>query len=359
LDRGEDRENYAYPFIHTDNIKARITQMFGGVMQFDVIIGNPPYQLSDGGFGRSATPIYHKFVEQAMQLNPYYLIMVIPSRWFAGGKGLANFRAEMLSNVRIRKIVDFEDASEVFPRVDVAGGICYFLWDWNHQGPCEITNVHQQEKSVSIRALNEFPTLIRHNQAVSIIRKILSKKESRMSEQVTSRKPFGLPTNARPMSKGDIILRWQNGEGLYKREAIKVGIEIVDKWKVITSKVSYDHAGQPDRNGMRRVLSIVEILPPGYICTETYIVVGAYNSRIEAERLASYLRTRFARFLISQLSFSQDITKDRFMYVPILDMNTDWTDEKLYRRYGLTEEETAFIEAKIHPMESNSRSKSE
>jgi site-specific DNA-methyltransferase (adenine-specific) len=162
-----------------------------------------------------------------------------------------------------------------------------------------------------------------------------------------------LPTNARPIKTGDIILRWQNGEGPYKRSEIKVGTEIIDKWKVITSKVSYDHAGQPDKNGMRKVLSIVEILPPGYICTETYIVTGAYDKKIEAIRLAAYLRTRFTRFLISQLSFSQDITRERFSYVPILDMDTEWTDEKLYKRYGLTEEEIAFIESKIRPMDTD------
>jgi len=319
-------------------------------MKFDVIIGNPPYQLSDAGYGRSASPIYHKFVQQAKKLNPRYLVMVIPSRWFAGGKGLDEFRREMLADDRIRKIVDYEDATEVFPGVDIAGGVTYFLWERDSRGPCEVVNVHNSERVVSVRALHEFPTFIRHSQAVPILRKILAKGEKSMSEQVSSRKPFGLPTNARPMKQGDIILRWQNGEGPYARKDVAVGIDMIDKWKVITSKVSYDHAGQPDKNGMRKVLSVIDILPPGTICTETYIVVGSFDTRAKAERLAQYLRTRIVRFLVAQLSFSQDITKERFFFVPILDMTTEWTDDKLYKRYDLTEDEIAFIESKIRPM---------
>ena len=346
-ERGEELESHAYAFIHTDKPK-RIFDM-----QFDVIIGNPPYQLSDGGFGRSASPIYHNFVQQAKKLNPRFLTMIIPSRWFAGGKGLNDFRAEMLGDDRIRKLVDYEDASEVFPGVDIAGGVCYFLWESDSRGPCEVTNVHNNETVVSLRPLNEFQTFIRHGQAVPIIRKVLAKGEKSMSEQVSSRKPFGLPTNARPMKRGDLILRWNNGEGPYVRKDVMIGTEMIDKWKVITSKVSYDHGGQPDKNGMRKVLSIVDILPPKTICTETYIVAGVFENRVEAERLAQYLRTRFVRFLVAQLSFSQDITKDRFFFVPTLKMNTQWTDDKLYKRYDLTKDEVAFIESKIRPMEAN------
>lgn len=322
-------------------------------MKFDVIVGNPPYQLSDSGAKASAIPLYHKFVEQAKKLKPRFLSMIIPSRWFAGGKGLDNFRKTMLNDERIRKIVDFEDANECFPGVDIAGGICYFLWERDSSGPCEIVNTHGGTEVVSTRALNEFKTFIRHSEAVPIIRKVLAKTEKSMSDQVSSRKPFGLATNERPEKKGDIILRWQKGEGPFNRKDIMTGIEIIDDWKVITSYVGYDHAGNPGKDGRRRVFSKIEILPPGTICTETYLVVGAFKKKAQATNLVAYMKTRFFRFLVAQFMYSHHITKDSYLFVPLLDMSTKWTDELLYKRYGLTDEEIAFIESKIRPMELN------
>lgn len=344
-DRPEELETHAYAFIHTRHPEAILN------MQFDVIVSNPPYQLSDAGFGRSASPIYQLFVQQAKKLQPRFLTMIIPSRWFGGGKGLGAFRAEMLNDDRIRKLVDYEDASECFPGVDIAGGICYFLWDRDSHGPCEVVNIHSGIATTSSRRLNEFDTFVRHSLAVPILRKVRDCDEQAMSEQVSSRKPFGLSTNVRPMKDGDILLRWQNGVGPYRRSDVLVGKDLIDKWKVITSKVSYDHAGQPDKNGMRRVLSIVDILPPGTICTETYLVAGAYDTSTEAENLAQYLKTRFVRFLVAQMSFSQDITKERFFFVPLLDMSSEWTDDSLNQRYALSVEEVAYIESKIRPME--------
>jgi site-specific DNA-methyltransferase (adenine-specific) len=343
-ERGEALETYAYNFIHKDKPE----EFFN--MKFDVIIGNPPYHLNDGGFGRSASPIYHKFVHQAKKLRPRFLTMIIPSRWFAGGKGMDEFRREMLNDHHIRKIVDFEDASECFPGVDIAGGICYFLWERDYSGQCEVINVHNGIESKSIRDLNEFPTFIRHSQAVPIIRKILSKKERMMSDLVSSSKPFGLRTFARPQKNGDIILRWQNGEGPYKRKDITVGIDMIDNWKVITSYVGYDHAGNPGKDGKRRVFSKIDILPPGTICTETYLVVGSYNKEAYAKNLVFYMNTKFFRFLVSQFMYSHHITKDAYSFVPILEMSIRWTDEKLYQRYNLTNEEISFIESKIRPM---------
>jgi len=344
-DREDVLETHAYQFIHTEKPE----EIFG--MKFDVIVGNPPYQLSDGGFGKSAKPIYHKFVEQAKKMKPRYLTMIIPSRWFAGGKGLNEFRESMLNDNHIKKLVDFPNASECFPGVDIAGGVCYFLWERDYSGPCEIVNIFQGDRQKSVRQLNEFETLVRFGLAVSIINKVRAHNEPNMSSLVSSRKPFGLSTNVRPTETGDLTLVWNGGEGAYERSKINTGIKLIDKWKTITSKVSYDHAGQPDKEGKRRVLSKVDILPPSYICTETYLVVGSFRSKKEAKNMANYLATKFVRFLVSQLSFSQDITKDRFSFVPVLDMTFHWTDEELYKRYGLNEEEVDFIEKTIKPME--------
>jgi len=345
LDRGEELETHAYQFIHTETPE----EVFN--MKFDVIVGNPPYQLSDGGFGRSASPIYNRFVEQAKKLNPRYLTMIIPSRWFGGGKGLDDFRAKMLKDTHIRKIVDFEDSSDVFPGVSVAGGICYFLWEQNSAGPCEVINMHNGIQVVSTRDLNEFDTFIRHSQAVPIVRKVLSKNEKRMNEQVSSYKPFGLRTFVKPQKSGDIILHWQKGEGPYKRKDITVGVEMIDKWKVISSRSGHEHAGNPGIDGTRRVLAKIEVLPPGTICTETYLVIGSYSNEDQARNLVAYMRTRFFRFLLSLFMYSHSITKDTYAFVPILDMAKRWTDEQLYKRYALTKDDIAFIESKIRPME--------
>ncbi len=344
-DRDESLETHAYQFIHTENPE----ELFD--MRFDVIVGNPPYQLGDAGHGKSAGPIYDLFVEQAKKLKPRYLTMIIPSRWFAGGKGLSGFREEMLNDERMKILVDFPDASEVFPGVDIAGGVCYFLWERDYSGPCKVLNIYKGDIQRSVRPLNEFDTFIRFGDAVSIVKKVRELNESNMSDQVSSRKPFGLATNIRPKEKGDLHLVWSGGEGPYPSDEIDKGEEIIDKWKVMTSKVSYDHAGQPNSEGMRRVLSKVEILPPGHICTETYLVAGSFDSKEEAEHLEGYLKTKFLRFLVSLLSFSQDITKGRFSFVPILDMTERWTDDKLYKKYDLNEHEIEFIESVIMDMD--------
>ncbi len=343
-DRDSALESHAYQFIHTENLK----EIFK--MQFDVIVGNPPYQLSDGGHGRSASPIYHKFVEQAKKLQPRYLTMIIPARWFGGGKGVNSFREEMLNDARIRKLVDFEDANEVFPGVDIAGGICYFLWERDSKGLCKVVNIHGEVQTASTRSLNEYKIFIRHSEAVPVIRKVLAKQEKTMNEQVSASKPFGLRTYVRPQKNGDIILRWQKGEGPYNSEDITVGVELIDKWKVITSYVGHDHAGNPGKDGKRRVLSKIDILSPGTICTETYLVIGAFNKKSEAENLIAYMQTKFFRFLVSQFMYSHHITKNSYSFVPILDMGVKWTDEMLCERYGIIKEEFKFIESKIRPM---------
>ncbi len=344
-DRDDALETYAYPFIHTQKPE----ELFK--MKFDVIVGNPPYQLDTGGSGRQAKPLYQLFVQQAKKLNPRFITMIIPSRWFAGGMGLSEFRQEMLADEQLSKLVDFIDARDCFPSVDIAGGVCYFLWEKGHVGPCEVTNNYRSGNSTSLRRLNEFQTFIRFEAAASIVKKVQAQNEASLTQIISSTRPFGLTTKDRPSKSGRLILVSSGGSGPLDSSRVTTGKELVDKWKVMTSKASHDHGGQPDAEGKRRVLSRVEILPPKTVCTESYILLGSFDSEEEAKNCKTYVSTRFVRFLTALLSFSQDITRERFGYVPIQNFSESWTDEKLYKKYGITDDEVAFIESMIRPMD--------
>ncbi len=353
FDRGEGLESHAYEFIHT----TKPEEIFN--MKFDVIIGNPPYQLSDGGNNASAVPLYQKFVEQAQKLNPRYLTMIIPSRWFSGGRGLDSFRASMLNNRHIRELHDFVNAEDCFPGVDISGGICYFLWDKQHEGLCKVFNHFGGYCSYDERELNDFPVFIRSNEATKIVKKIVAKEQIMMDKFVSSQRPFGLRTYARPEDSGELILRWNGGKGPIHRNAITIGTEVIDKWKVIVSRVFFEHAGKLSKDGQARVLSVVEVLQPKEVCSETYIVVNTFDSENEANNLYNYLKTKFARFLILQASSSIMIAKNSFCFVPIQDFSKPWTDEELYKKYKLTKEEIDFIESMIKPMDSKEEEESD
>ncbi len=368
LDRGNELETYAYAFIHTDDIKARIDELFGGDMQFDVIIGNPPYQLDDGGFGASAIPIYNRFVEQAKTLEPRLLTMVIPSRWLFGGRGLDEFRKTMLTDNRIRRLVDYPDSRQVFPSVDVAGGICYFLWDRDNSGDCRVVEYENGlESSEAVRPLLEegADVFIRSNRALPILRKVMAVEagskslnlpaKKRFELQVSSQKPFGLRTyfrgSEKRSSKHEVLVIQSGGRAWASRAEITTGEDLIDKWKVFTSKSSSEHAGQVDKNGQRRVLSLSGVIPPGSVVTETYILLGTYDTEQEARNCFSYVVTRFFRFLIAVRSSAQDLARAAYSYVPLQDFSTAWTDEKLYVKYQFTVDEIAYIERLIRPME--------
>lgn len=346
-DRGEGKESHAYEWIHTKQPE----DIFN--MKFDVIIGNPPYQMSDGGNGASAKPLYHLFVEQAKKLKPRYLTMIIPARWYSGGKGLDDFRSSMLNDEHIRQLVDYTNSADCFPGVDIAGGVCYFLWERDNAGLCEYTNNYNGNTTTITKPLNEYQTLIRYPIADEIISKITAKNEVSMNTMVTSRKPFGLATNVLPLEYGELTLRYNKGKGKYPLDEVSIGRDLIDKWKVMLSYLSAEHAGQPDKSGMFKVLSTLEILPPKHICTETYLLAGYFENEKEANNLLTYLKTRFVRFLIGQIAMSQHITKNSFSFVPQQDFSKPWTDEELYQKYGLTEEEIAFIESMIKPMETD------
>lgn len=291
-ERGDEFEQYAYEFIHLDNVSEVLP------MKFDVIVGNPPYQLSDGGQKASATPLYNKFVEQAKKLNPRYMSFIIPARWFDGGRGLDAFRRDMLADKRIRRMVDYPNSADCFPGVDIAGGVCYFLWQRDYSGDCAVTTSIGGEEETSVRQLDEYPTFIRSSKALHIIKKVERLGEQTLDSIVSSQKPYGLRTYARPQDKGDLILRWNGGEGPFPRSEVTSGLEWIDKWKVFTSYLTHDHAGQTDAEGKRRIISILEVAEPKKVCTETYLSIGAYDTRAEAENLDAYIRTKFVRFLI-------------------------------------------------------------
>jgi site-specific DNA-methyltransferase (adenine-specific) len=349
-DRESDLETYAYGFIHTSDPKDFSRKVFGKDMNFDVVIGNPPYQLDTGGSGRQAKPIYQLFVQQAKKLSPKFLTMIIPSRWFAGGMGLDDFRSEMLNDSQIRTIVDYVDARECFPDVDIPGGVCYFLWEKDSKGDCKVTNIFNGQESESVRPLDQFDTFVRHSASVSILTKVLSRKEKSITEIVSSTRPFGLQTKDRPEGKGGIRLVSSGGDGKIPISRVTAGHDLIKKWKVLTSKTSHDHAGNPDKEGMRRVLSRLELLEPNAVCTESYIVIGAFDTKEEAENCLSYLQTRFVRHLIAILSFSQDITRERFRYVPLQDFTKSWSDKILNKRYGIDPSEIEYVESAIRVM---------
>ncbi|MEG1484451.1 MAG: Eco57I restriction-modification methylase domain-containing protein [Bacteroidales bacterium] len=321
-------------------------------MKFNAVVGNPPYQVMDGGSKASATPVYDKFVEIAKRIKTEYVSMIIPAKWYNGGRGLDDFRSKMLNDTKMKKLVDFADSNDCFNGVDIAGGVCYFLWDDIHSGLCSVVNVHNGKTTKKERKLSEYKTFVRSSEAISILEKILnSEKAVFFDTLVSSQKPFGLRTYVKPSETGDLTLRYSGGKGAYNRADVTAGIEWIDKWKVITSYLTYDHAGRADKEGKKRIISTLEVLQPKEICTETYIVVDTFATENEAINLLGYIKTKFTRFLIAQLTSTQHLSKANFAFLPVQDFSKPWTDAELYAKYGLTEDETAFIESMIKPME--------
>lgn len=353
-DRGKELETHAYSFIHTD--EERNSELFKRLkdMKFDVIIGNPPYQLNDGGgVGSSATPLYHLFVQQAKKLNPRYITMIIPARWYSGGKGLDSFRNEMLNDKRIRVIHDFLDAGECFPGVEIKGGVCYFLWDRDNKGNCLI-NTHKNNTIVSSveRPLLEegCETFIRYNEAISILKKIQSFKEATMDNQVSSRKPFGIEANFTDYTEDKLknsVKYYARGVNAYvDKKYIKQNLNWINKYKVFLPKAF----GNGSSGSIPDIMKPF-IVEPNSCCSETYLIMGMFDNKTQANNLENYIKTNFFHFLVSLIKNTQNASKGVFAFVPIQNWNEEWTDEKLYKKYGLTQEEIDFIESMVRPME--------
>lgn len=359
--RGGDLETHAYAFIHTDDIKARVAELFGETMQFDVIIGNPPYQLGDGGGGggASATPIYNLFVEKALALDPRYAVMITPSRWFSGGKGLDDFRDRMLTDHRFAKLIDYPQLYDVFPGVKIRGGVSYWLWNRDHEGPCEVTTKIGEEVigEPALRMLDAYDVLVRRNEGVRILDKVRAYRadgasEPLLGDMVSARKPFGLTNQkgkATPAGLTDPVLVYGNQTQSYmERSAITSNVGWVDKWKVLLVK-AHGTSGRDDVT----ILGEPVVASPGTACTETYLVIGVVDSEADARNLASYMRTRFVRFLVSLRKITQNITRDSYLFVPRLSLERVWTDRDLYERYGIDSEQVSFIESLIAERPSN------
>ncbi|MGE4157691.1 MAG: Eco57I restriction-modification methylase domain-containing protein [Planctomycetota bacterium] len=354
FDREEGLETHAYAFIHTSDIKARLAELFGGNMQFDVIIGNPPYQMTGGAGGSSDSSIYHLFVQQALKLEPRFASFVTPSRWMAGGRGLDEFRAQMLSEGHLRSLTDFPDSGDAFPGVQIKGGVCYFLWDGAYNGTCNVTRMAGGERHFQRnRQLGEFDVFVRDERALGILRKVLSKKEPSVFELVSGDTPFGIATNFEGWTeKGGsgkielhLISKGKRTTGFMKRGDIRKNANTIDTWKVLVPE-AYG-AGETFPH---QILGKEIVAAPPSACTQSYLVVAPFKSERSAQSFSSYYRTRLFRFLVSLRKITQHALRSTYTWVPQQSWSRTWTDDLLYSKYGITKSEVAFIESMIRPM---------
>ena len=331
-------------------------------MKFDYVIGNPPNQQDTNGAGRQATPLYNFFVEAAKELDPECICMIIPSRWFAGGMGLNGFREMMMNDKHLKRLVDYTNSKDCFPGISISGGVCYFLRDKNYFGNCKFTNITNREENTVIRPLNEFPVLVRYNKAVSIIHKVQSKEEKCIDSIMSSLMPYGLSTNYRGSSKSntenDLILHASNGFTYIDRTVITKGLESIDKYKILISKTSAEHAGEPGKDGRFRVIpSSMRVVGPSEVCTHSYFIAGPWENEKPAQNAVIYLKTRFVRFLALLCISGFGLSKLVFSFVPIQNFSEtsdiDWDapiiniERQLYEKYELSEDEINFIETKV------------
>ncbi|MEW6305532.1 MAG: Eco57I restriction-modification methylase domain-containing protein [Verrucomicrobiota bacterium] len=351
-DRGDGLETHAYAFIHTDNIKARLVDLFGGDMQFDVIIGNPPYQLGSDG-GTRDVPIYQHFVEQAKKLEPRYLSMIIPSRWMASGLGLSEFRQTMLGDRRIRELVDYPAANDVFPGVEVKAGVCYFLWDAAYDGDCNVTTIRGGEKvGPFARNLGEYDVFVRDGRAMSILRKVQKHAEPSINTILARDKEFGWTSNFDGFHEkertGDLPLYYirtmKRGVGYIGRKEVTKSTHLIDTWKVLVPQAFNGGDALP-----HQILGKPLIAPSPSVCTQSFLFFFV-DSEKAAKSLQSYYATRFFRFLVSLRKITQHATHSTYTWVPIQKWNHTWTDDALYEKYGITREEQAYIESQVRAM---------
>ena len=358
FDRKEGLESHAYAFIHTNDIKVRLAEIFGGDMQFDVIIGNPPYQMTGGGGGTNDSSIYPLFVQQALKLEPRYLSMVIPSRWMAGGRGLEEFRKVMLGDRHLRTLVDYPNSAQVFPGVDLKSGVCYFLWSREHNGDCSATLIRDDVVvGPTERKLDEYDVFIRDSRATAILKKILKAQEPSFQDLLTGDTPFGLASNFtafRPGEPGEgevkVYASSNAGRrtGSMRRSLIAKNTHLIDSWKVLAPQAGPGNSGGHVLPDM--VLGKPSVAEPNSVCTQTWIVAGPLKSKRQAEIVAGYMQTKFVRFIVSLRKISQHAMRGVYRWVPRQKWNQDWTDDTLYAKYKISKAEQEYIATIIRPM---------
>lgn len=344
------RSNYAYALVHAQGRKA-VDEEMG--MKFDVVVGNPPYQLDIGD--TSEVPIYDEFVRQAIALNPRYIAMIIPSRWMAGGKGLGEFRAEMLADRRFCKLVDYASSSQVFPAVSIRGGVCYFLWDQEHQGECQVEFVrNESDRRTDMRNLGEFDVYVRDARALSILQKVIKLNEPSVDQLVSGQNPFGLNTNFSGFHTkklaSSLPLYYVSGgkrsSAFVREKDVPKGHSLINKWKVLVPMAGSDGGERlPDV-----VLGQPFVAEKPSVCTQTYLAIGPFASRTEAAHFEEYLRGRLFRFLVSLRKITQHGMRHVYRWVPQQDWKEAWPDQRLYKKYGITKEEQAYIESMVKEM---------
>lgn len=338
----------------------------GDLMKFDAIVGNPPYQEETGGAGRQAKPVYNLFVENGKKISRSYLSMIMPSRWFAGGMGLDDFRDNMMNDTSMQKLIDYTNAKDCFPQISISGGICYFVWNKSYEGNCSVTNIINGISNTVSRPLNEFSVLVRYNSAVSILRKVRSESFVSIDTVISPLMPFGLSTNYRGKpykdEMHDIALYSSKDVTYISKDELKKGLEYLPSYKVMISKMSAEHAGEPDKEGMFNVITkSTRVISPNEVCTHSYFLIGNYDNKVEADNNLKYLKTRFLRFLLMMSLSAVNLSKLVFGFVPLQDFtdnsDIDWSksipeiDKQLYAKYGLDDCEIEFIESMIKPME--------
>lgn len=348
LKRDGGLETHAYEFIHTKKLE----EIFG--MKFDVIISNPPYQLNVGQQKENyAIPIYQKFVEQAKKLNPRYMTMIIPARWFAGGRNLDVFRKDMLNDSRIRNIVDYPNPYDCFQGVDISGGVCYFLWDRDHPGNCHFVSCVGEQKTSIDRVLNEYPVFIRDAIGLNVVRKVNAlsiNNNAKLSDVVSPQTPFGIITSYKPLDKGvPCWFRQKVGLKYVNKNDVSDITGTLNKYKLLVPEAPI--AGQSDFTkpvGLYYMGNTI-VANPGECCTQTWLVANAFDTKEEVEHFRSYLLTKVVRFLILQTVVSQHVSREKYMFVPDLGVyDHEYTDKELCEAWGITEDEWQYIDSRIH-----------